>query len=33
MELAGREVAFEFGSGGLGMSAHPFFEMPDTERN
>ena len=31
MELAGREVAFEEGSGGVGMSARPFFEMPDTE--
>ena len=31
MELAGREVAFEVGSGGVGMSARPFFEMPDTE--
>ena len=31
MELAGREVAFEEGSGGVGLSARPFFEMPDTE--
>ena len=31
MELAGREVAFEIGSGGVAMSARPFFEMPDTE--
>ena len=31
MELAAREVAFEIGSGGVGMSARPFFEMPDTE--
>ncbi len=31
MELAGREVAFEEGSGGVGMSARPFFEMPDTQ--
>ena len=31
MELSAREVAFEIGSGGVGMSARPFFEMPDTE--
>ena len=31
MELAAREVAFEIGSGGVGLSARPFFEMPDTE--
>ena len=31
MEMAGREVAFEEGSGGAGMSARPFFEMPNTE--
>ncbi len=31
MELSAREVAFEPGSGGVGMSARPFFEMPDTE--
>ena len=31
MELAGREVALEEGSGGVGLSARPFFEMPDTE--
>ena len=31
MELSAREVAFELGSGGVGMSARPFFEMPDTE--
>ena len=30
MELSAREVAFEPGSGGVGMSARPFFEMPDT---
>ena len=31
MELSAREVALEPGSGGVGMSARPFFEMPDTE--
>ena len=31
MELSAREVAFEIGSGGVGLSARPFFEMPDTE--
>ena len=31
MELAAREVAFETGSGGVGMSARRFFEMPDPE--
>ena len=31
MELAGREVAFEEGSGGVGISSRPFFEMPNTE--
>ncbi len=31
MELAAREVAFELGSGGVGMSARPFHEMPGTD--
>ena len=31
MELAGREVALEEGSGGVGMRARPFFEMPNTQ--
>ena len=31
MEMSGREVAFEEGSGGVGMRARPFFEMPNTE--
>ena len=31
MELSAREVALEPGSGGVGMSARPFFEMPETE--
>ena len=30
MELAAREVAFELGSGGVGMSSRPFHEMPGT---
>ena len=31
MELAAREVAFELGSGGVGMSSRPFHEMPGTD--
>ena len=31
MELAAREVAFELGSGGVGMSSRPFREMPGTD--
>ena len=30
-ELAAREVAFELGSGGVGMSSRPFHEMPGTD--
>ncbi len=33
MELAAREVAFELGSGGVGMSSRPFHEMPGTDGN
>ena len=33
MELAAREVAFELGSGGVGMSSRPFHEMPGTGGN
>ena len=31
MELSAREVAFELGSGGVGMSSRPFHEMPGTD--
>ena len=31
MELAAHEVAFELGSGGVGMSSRPFHEMPGTD--
>ena len=31
MELAAREVAFELGAGGVGMSSRPFHEMPGTD--
>ena len=31
MELAAREVAFELGSGGVGLSSRPFHEMPGTD--
>ncbi len=31
MELAAREVAFELGSGGVGMSSRPLHEMPGTD--
>jgi len=30
MEMAVREVPLELGSGGVGMSSRPFFEMPGT---
>lgn len=33
MEMAVREVALEPGSGGVGMSARPFHEMPGTDGN
>ena len=31
MEMAVRAVAFELGSGGVGMSSRPFYEMPGTD--
>ena len=31
MEVSAREVTLEIGSAGVGRSARPFFEMPDTE--
>ena len=31
MQIAGREVALEEGSGGVGVSARPFLEMPGTD--
>ena len=33
MEMTGREVALEEGSGGVGMRSRPFLEMPGTNGN
>ena len=33
MEITGREVALEEGSGGVGISSRPFLEMPGTNGN
>ncbi len=33
MEITGREVALEEGSGGVGMRSRPFLEMPGTNGN